>query len=236
MVNFKHIFVAIFAFFTYSSINISAQEKTGTILFDSGKNMSDFKNPVNDSVQSAFNSHLENSLFTPKPHLIDEMNYNSFSVNHFNQFNFFTTSSDYNWGFEGATSIGLGINWHITDKLILTGNPFITSYYFGPMDYNRNMSVGANVILTYRANNWLTLRTFGQYAYNGFSDPYLNSILAPQNSFGGEVQVKFSNTFELGGGVKYINQGGKWTPQFYTLPLIKIDGTKLFKRSSSTIQ
>jgi len=214
------------------SIKTGAQEKVGAeaTLSDSDKNMFDFEKTIKVSVFPIFNSHVDNSLFTLSLPQINEINYNVFSANHSNRINLFAVSSDYNLKFEGATSIGFGINWNITDKLTLTGNPFLTNYYFGPLDYNRKMAVGANVTLTYNVNDWLTLRAFGQYAYNGFNSTHLNSIFAPQNSFGGEAQVKFSNTFGLGGGVKYINQGGKWTPQFYTLPLIKIDGTKILKR------
>jgi hypothetical protein len=225
----KYTFVTIFMLTVYS-IKTSAQENTGAKLFDPDKNMFDLNKAIKDSVLPIFNFHFDNSWLTLKPRIVNEINYNSFSVNHSNLFSLFAVSSDYDWKFEGATSIGFGVNWNITDKLTLSGNPFLTSYYFGPIVYNRKMTVGANIVLTYNINDWLTLRAFSQYAYNGFSNPYLNSVLAPQNSFGGEAIVKFSNTFKFGGGVKYINQGGKWTPQFYTLPLINIDGRKLFKR------
>ena len=112
----------------------------------------------------------------------------------------------------------------MTDQLTLTGAPFISNYFFGLFDYHRRMVAGMNLSLTYQPVDWLILRTFGQYAYNGLSNP--NSINAHQNSFGGEVYVKFSETFGLSGGIKYMNHNGKWKPQFYGLPLIRINAVR----------
>ncbi|MDR0795817.1 MAG: hypothetical protein LBE79_07190 [Tannerella sp.] len=145
---------------------------------------------------------------------------NSISLAHANQFNFFATLSDHFWGYDGAASFGLGVNWNITNQLTFTGTPFISSYFFGPLDVFRRVTTGMNAALTYQPANWLILRTYGQYAHNGLSVP--NSFHVPQNSFGGEVYVKFSETFGLGGGIKYVNYAGKWRPQYYGLPIIKL--------------
>lgn len=214
------------------NLNAFAQESNNNISFN--LNLPNIKNLGLDSIQFIQTTpvyQLENSLPTLKPYYGTEKSiYSKNPINRLTRFNFFSTSSNYNYGFEAATSAGVGANWHITDKLTLTGNPFLTSYYFGPTDYNRKLSVGANLMLTYEVTNWLIVRAFGQYAYNGLNDPYATSLIVPQNSFGFEVLIKFSKVFGLGGGIKYVNNRGKWVPQFYTLPLIKIDGAKLLKR------
>ncbi|MDR1503485.1 MAG: hypothetical protein LBT43_13640 [Prevotella sp.] len=227
----KFILSAIFILCGYN-IKITAQERNEIIPLDLNKDIPaipDIKNSGNEFIQPIFSIKIDNSLSTSQLYGngIDNINYRSLYVNNFSPF---SASSVYNYGFEGATSVSFGINWNINSKLKLTGRPFLTSYYFGPADYNRNISIGSDVVLTYKANDWLILRAFGQYAYNGLSSPDATSLIVPQNCFGGEVLVKFSNVFGLGGGVKYINNKGRWTPQFYTIPIIKIDGSKLLKK------
>ena len=139
--------------------------------------------------------------------------------------NIFAESYDANLGFEGATSLGLGLQWEITDKLSFTTNPFVSSYFL-MFDNERRVSVGLNAMLIYQANDWLIMRAYGQYASNGTT--LMNTFFAPQNSFGGDVLFKFSNNFGLGGGVKYVNQGGNWSLQYY--PLFHISTTKKRKR------
>jgi len=137
------------------------------------------------------------------------------------KFNFFSISYDANYGFEGATLLGLGMQWQATDKLTVTTNPFITSYFL-PFDVNRRLSAGLNTMMTYQANDWLIMRLHGQYAINGTKKT--DALLAPQNSFGGDAIIKFSQNFGIGGGVRYINHAGKWTPQYY--PVIHINAKK----------
>ena len=141
------------------------------------------------------------------------------------QINFFAESYDANLGFEGASSLGLGMEWKPTDNFTFSTKPFVTSYFL-PFDNARRVSAGLNTMLIYQVSNWLIIRTYGQYATNGTK--LMNTFVAPQNSFGGDVLFKFSNNFGLGGGVKYVNQGGKWTPQYY--PLIYISPTKNVKK------
>jgi len=137
------------------------------------------------------------------------------------QINFFAESYDANFGFEGATSLGLGMEWKPTDKLTFSTKPFVSGYFL-PFDNNRRVSAGLNAMLIYQASDWLIMRAYGQYASNGTK--LMNTFHAPQNSFGGDVLFKFSNNFGLGGGVRYVNQGGKWTPQYY--PLIHFNAKK----------
>jgi hypothetical protein len=134
---------------------------------------------------------------------------------------FFVESHDTNFGFEAATSLGLGMEWQATDKLTFTTNPFVTQYYM-PFSLVRRTSVGLNVMTTFQPTNWLIMRAHGQYATNGVRSA--NALLAPRNSFGGDVLFKFSNTFGLGGGVQYVNHAGKWIPQYY--PLLHINAKK----------
>ncbi len=224
----KLILIIMFSLFL-CNLNIIAQESNGSIPFN--LDLPSIKKPEMESVPFPKTFQLENSLPKPKSYYdIEKPNYGKFRVNKLNSLVVFPTSNDSNFGFEGNTSVGFGTNWHITDKLTLTGSPFLSSYYFGQTDHNRKLAVGANLMLSYEVTDWLIVRTFGQYAYNGLDDPYATSLIVPQNCFGGEVLIKFSDVFGLGGGVKYVNNKGKWTPQFYTLPLIKINGAKLLKR------
>ena len=137
------------------------------------------------------------------------------------QINFFAESYDANLGFEGATSLGLGMQWKPTDKLTFTTNPFVSSYFL-PFNNERRVSVGLNTMLIYQASDWLIMRAHGQYASNGTK--LMNTFVAPQNSFGGDVLFKISNNFGIGGGVKYVNRGGKWIPQYY--PIIHFNTKK----------
>jgi hypothetical protein len=124
-------------------------------------------------------------------------------------------------GFEGATSLSLGMEWQATDKLTITGNQFITRYFL-PFDLQRRTSAGLNTMMIYQPTDWLIMRAHGQYAYKGVKNA--NMLLAPQSSFGGDVLLKFSNSFGLGGGVRYVNHAGKWIPQYY--PLFHINATR----------
>ena len=90
-------------------------------------------------------------------------------MRHFNNLSLFAFSFYNNYLFEGANSINFGIAWNISDKLMISGNSFGTSYFFGPMDYNRKISIGATTTLTYIANEWFTFRLFGTFAYNGLT-------------------------------------------------------------------
>jgi len=135
--------------------------------------------------------------------------------------NFSAIFRDAFFGFEGATSLSLGMEWKVADKLTITGSPFVTRYFL-PFDTERRTSAGANVMMIYQPTDWLIIRSHGQYAINGVKNA--NALLAPQSSFGGDVLVKFTNSFGLGGGVRYVNHAGKWTPQYY--PLLHINATK----------
>ena len=135
--------------------------------------------------------------------------------------NIFAESYDANLGFEGASSLGLGMEWKPTDNFTFITKPFVSGYFL-PFDNARRVSAGLNTMLIYQASDWLIMRAYGQYATNGTK--LMNTFVAPQNSFGGDVLFKFSNNFGLGGGVKYVNQGGKWTPQYY--PLIHFNTKK----------
>jgi len=168
-----------------------------------------------------FDSQFDQSLSKSNFYSIFKINDNNYSIRHFNNLSLFAFSSNNNYLYEGANSINFGLTWNISDKLIFSENSFVTSYFFGPMDFNRRTSIGTTTTLTYIANDWLTFHLFGTFAYNGLNSSYSTTLLSPQNSFGGEMIVKFSNVFRFGGGVKYINQDGKWTPQFYTLPLME---------------
>ena len=218
-----------FLFIVFLAQNINAQDTQKTELPTQKQETSDFVNFIKEPMPLSLEYQMYNFLTTPKYYDISKTKFRSPSSDK-PIFSFFQTSSDHNWGFEGAYSAGFGVNWHLRDNLTLTGSPFLTSYFFGPMDYSRNLSAGLNLILTYQPTDWLTLRAYGQYAHNGLSSPY-SSLIAPQNSFGGEVHIKFSETFGIGGGVKYTNIGGNWKPLFYTTPLINIDGSKFLKRN-----
>ena len=169
----------------------------------------------------SYNREVLRNYFRPKFYSNYKRNDNLFPGIHAEKINFFAISHDADFGFGGATSLGLGMQWKVTDKLTIIGNPFITSYFL-PFDVNRRLSTGLNVMAIYQANDWLIMRLHGQYAYNGVKNA--NMLLAPQNSFGGDVLVKFSQTFGLGGGVRYVNHAGKWTPQYY--PLIHFNAKK----------
>ena len=135
--------------------------------------------------------------------------------------NVYAASYDANLGFEGITTLGLGMQWTASEQLTFTANPFI-SQYFLPGDMYRRTSAGLNVMMIYETTDWLTLRSYGQYATNGVRNA--NMILAPRNSIGGDFLVKFSKNFGLGGGVQFVNHAGKWIPQYY--PQIHINAAK----------
>ena len=219
-----------FLFIVFLTQNINAQDIQKIELPTQKKETSDFVNSIKEPLPLSLEYQMYDFLTAPKYHDISKTKFISTSSDK-PMFSFFQTSSDNNWGFEGAYTAGFGINWHLRDNLTLTGSPFLSSYFFGPMDYSRNLSAGLNLMLTYQPTDWLTLRAYGQYAYNGLSSPYTSSLIAPQNSFGGEVHIKFSETFGIGGGVKYINARGNWKPQFYTTPLINIDGSKFLNKN-----
>ena len=55
---------------------------------------------------------FNNSLFAPKFFSNYRRNNQLFYLENSNQFNFYTISSDHNWGYEGATSLGFNIQFH----------------------------------------------------------------------------------------------------------------------------
>jgi len=202
-------------------LNTQKQNEMQISLQNLDKNLFDYNYSTKNYQDQLYDAQFNQSLFKSNFYSVPQINDYNYSIRHFNNLSLFAFSTNNNYLFEGANSVNLGFTWNINDKLILSGSPFLTSYFFGPMDYNRKTSIGATTTLTYIVDDWLTFRLFGTFAYNGLNSSYSSTLLAPQNSFGGEMIVKFSNAFRFGGGVKYINQEGKWTPQFYTLPLLE---------------
>ena len=205
------------------SLYLNTQEQNGIQVIEQNLdiNLSEYNHSTKKYQYEPFDSQLKQSLFKSSFYDVSKINDYNYPIRHFNNLSLFAFSSNNNYLFEGTNSTNFGFAWNISDKLIVSGNSFLTSYFFGPMDYNRKTSIGANTALTYMLNDWLTFRLFGTFAYNGLNSPYSTALLAPQNSFGGEMIIKFSNAFRFGGGVKYVNQGGEWTPQFYSFPLLE---------------
>jgi len=210
-------------------LNAQKQNEMQMTLQNLDKNLFDYNISTKIIQYQPFDSQFNQSLFKSNSYSVSKISDYNYTIRHFNNLSLFTFSSNNNYLFEGANSINFGFTWNISDKLIFSENSFLTSYFFGPMDYNRRTSIGATTTLTYIANDWLTFHLFGTFAYNGLNSSYSTTFLAPQNSFGGEMIVKFSNAFRFGGGVKYINYNGKWTPQFYTLPLLEYRLKKIKK-------
>jgi hypothetical protein len=138
--------------------------------------------------------------------------------------NFYAASYDANLGFEGITTLGLGMQWKASEQLMFTANPFVARYFLMPFEVysEERLSAGMKTMMTYQATDWLTMRLHGQYATNGVKTA--NVLLAPQTSFGGDFLVKFSKNFGLGGGVQFVNHAGKWIPLYY--PQIHINAAK----------
>ena len=175
----------------------------------------------------AIDRDMLQNYFKPMFYSDYKRNDNLFPGMNAEKINFSAIFRDAFFGFEGATSLSLGMDWNATDKLTITGSPFVTRYFL-PFDIERRTSAGLNTMTIYHPTDWLIIRLHGQYAYNGVKNA--NMLLAPQSSFGGDVLIKFTKSFGLGGGVNYINHAGKWIPQYY--PLFHINAAK--KRTGKT--
>jgi hypothetical protein len=201
------------------NFNLNAQELQGdNVQFYLSQKNQNFEKIINDSIQQSNNLDLKSPLAHRNLYSIYNLSNNNFSLNN-KKINFSTFSYNNNFLFEPASLTGSYINYNINDKFSLSGNFYIYDIFPKPFDYNRNKAFVSNMSLTYNVNDWLYFRVFGMYAYHGMKDPLLISMFAPHNSFGGEVIVKFSDTFKLGGGVKLVNQGNDWIPQYYALPI-----------------
>ena len=121
------------------------------------------------------------------------------------RFDLIATGIQYTWGGTGGMNyMNSAVSWHNDRWRLYVGG-------FGSRTYNLfnphpDVAIGVNIQMDYQANDWLTLKTWGQYAhYNeGKGNPhFMANPYFSQSVIGGAFNVKVSEKFSFGFGFNY---------------------------------
>ncbi|MCK9343736.1 MAG: hypothetical protein M0P33_07490 [Massilibacteroides sp.] len=107
-------------------------------------------------------------------------------------------------GLGGNTILNTTLQWH-TDKWVVAGGAF-GGRYFTPINPISSFTGGLTLDATYKATDWLSLRSWGQYANQAKNqnDPFFyygNGFNHSQ--VGGAMEFKISDNFGVGMGINY---------------------------------
>lgn len=121
------------------------------------------------------------------------------------RFNLIATGIQYTWpGSGGITFMNSAASWHNDRWSLYVGGFGGRSYtVFNP---NPDVAIGVNIQIDYQANDWLTLKTWGQYAHYDEAKGNLHFMANPYFSHsvvGGAFNVKVSDNFSFGVGINY---------------------------------
>lgn len=153
---------------------------------------------------------------------------------------FMTVGSQYTWpGMGGLTTINPMLSWN-QDKLTITGGAF-AGRYFTPFNHSPGFFGGVNLQLQYEVTDWMTAKTWGQYAFHqgykqslsGFKEkdnPHmLMNPFYPHTSVGGALEFKISDEVGIGIGVdyQYNPHSRKMQPQYLFYPAFRNKNIKI---------
>lgn len=143
-----------------------------------------------------------------------------------------TVGEQFTWpGVGGLTRVSSSLVWH-QDRWTLTGGAF-AGRYFTPFNYSPDFMGGFNASVSFEATDWLTLRSWGQYAFyqkderknpHMLLNPYYN-----HTSVGGAFEFKVTEGFHFGVGINYEYNpwNRKMDRQFLFYPAFKGKNIKI---------
>ena len=127
------------------------------------------------------------------------------------RFDVIATGIQFTWGgIGGTTYMNSAISWH-NDRWRLYAGGFGSRTYnlFNP---HPDVTIGVNIQMDYQANDWLTLKTWGQYAHydEGKGNPhFMANPYFSQSVVGGAFNIKVSDNFSFGVGFNYDYTGSQ---------------------------
>lgn len=125
-------------------------------------------------------------------------------------------------------NIGAAYTYQLNERWDVTGGIYTTKYTMPSFVHGSQFDAGFNGSLGYRINDWLKIRTIGQYSVNGQRNAthgYLTPM-APQSYYGVIMELKVTNWLELHGGMErvYDPMKMKWKTVPIVYPVFKIGG------------
>lgn len=118
---------------------------------------------------------------------------------------FMVNGRQFSWpAIGGLTTAETAIAW-TNERQTISGGIFAGRYY-SPYVSSPGFIGGININTRYEVNDWLALRTWGQYSYsnNNGKDPFLQmNPLLNQTNIGGAVEFKVGDNVGFGIGVNF---------------------------------
>ncbi len=121
---------------------------------------------------------------------------------------YLSTYSDYNTYPTMGTMIeaGADITQLLGDRWLFTGGIYTAKYTMPSLIHGARFDAGLRGSLSYRINDWLRVRTYGQYSINGQQNStqgYLTPI-APQSRYGMVMEFKITERVSVEAGMERI--------------------------------
>ncbi len=121
---------------------------------------------------------------------------------------YLATYSDYNTYPTMGTYIqaGADVTQLLGDRWVLTGGLYTTKYTMPSLVHGARFDAGLRGSLSYRINDWLRIKTYGQYSVNGQQNStqgYLTPM-APQSHYGMVMEFKITDRISLEAGMERI--------------------------------
>lgn len=129
-------------------------------------------------------------------------------------------------GLGAVTPVSAALTWFPSDRLAITGGMYVAKMFYHPSQLSPFTDGGVNLDVQYMANNWLTLRAFGNYSFTDQMNANI-PVFFPQNVVGGGARVMFSESVGVEGGVMFHQYGGRMRPGVYVSPVFKAGNVKI---------